>query len=202
MLKGLKLTWYNLMSYKYRDIILKNGNVILGHYYFDMAEDIIIPEYEIKLNNPGNDGNFPQKCFEEARFPQEYFDGHLIISFFDIKKNRPAIIANKKDVDDIKRQMEIERPDIEEFINKNKEDFRQLTDDDDQKDAVGIDLDTLFIPAVDPRDDYKESADRTIEMINKANQPGNMFGNFKIEPLHLILLAGGALIVSKYMGMW
>jgi hypothetical protein len=204
MLKGLKLTWYNLMSYKYRDIVLKNGNVILGHYYFDMSEPIVIEEYSIKFDNIGSEENFPQKCFESGAYPTEYYDGHLVQSFLDIKHNKPGVIASEEKINQVKKKMESEKDDIAEFLDEHMDLYREQIDADEPKKAVGVDWCTLFIPAVDPRDDFKDDEDRTIDMITKAtnNMGGGIFGNFKLEPLHVALIIGGLAIVTKLMGYW
>jgi len=187
-LKGLKLTWYNLMSYKYRDIVLKSGQVILGHWYFDMSEKIQIDEYQLLFKTP-----LPH---------QEYHDGHLVISYYDIRANRAAeIMSNEQilgEVDEMLNNHEAAK----EFIEQHKDYFKDLCDLDTPRDSVGIELDSLYIPWVSPMEDYKDSVDRTIEKINKATNQGGMFGDFKFEWWHVGLLAGVALVATKMMGYW
>jgi hypothetical protein len=192
------------MSYKYREIILKNGNVILGHYYFDMSEPIVIEEFKIKFDNIGTEENFPQKCFESGTYPTEYYDGHLVQSFLDIKHNKPGILVTDEKLEAILSKMKEEKPEIEAFLDEHMDLYREQIDADEPKKAVGVDWCTCFIPAVDPRDDFKDDEDRTIDMITKAtnNQGGGLFGNFKLEPLHVVLLIGAGAIVTKLMGYW
>jgi hypothetical protein len=177
------------MSYKYRDITLKSGQVILGHWYFDMSEKIQIDEYQLLFKTP-----LPH---------QEYHDGHLIQSFYDIRANRAAEIMSKDAILGSVEEMADNHEAAQTFINQHKEYFKDLCDLDAPRDSVGIELDSLYIPWVSPMEDYKDSADRSIEKINKAmNGGGGLFGDFKLEWWHIGLLIGGGLAITKMMGYW
>jgi hypothetical protein len=176
------------MSYKYRDITLKSGQVILGHWYFDMNEKIQIDEYQLLFKTP-----LPH---------QEYHDGHLIISFYDIRANSAAeMMSREKILDNVGSMLDNHKV-AQAFIDQHKEYFKDLCDLDAPRDSVGIELDSLYIPWVSPMEDYKDSADRTIEKINKATNQGGMFGDFKFEWWHIGLLLGAVLVGSKLMGYW
>jgi hypothetical protein len=177
------------MSYKYRDIILKSGQVVVGHYYFDINEEIRIDEHQLLFKTPS-----PY---------QEYYDGHLIMSFYDMRANRPAEILSKEQILGTVEAMVDNHAAAQEFIDQHKEYFKELCDLDEVRDSVGIELDSLYIPWVSPMEDYKDSADRSIEKINKAMNGGDgLFGNFKLEWWHVGLLIGAVLVGSKLMGYW
>jgi hypothetical protein len=180
--------WYNLMSYKYRDIILKSGQVILGHHYFDMSEKIVIEEYKLLFKTP-----LPH---------QEYHDGHLIQSFYDIRANRPAEIMSKDAILGTVDAMIDDHSKAEDFIKQHKTYFKDLCDLDAERDSAGVEFDSLYIPWVSPMEDYKDSADRTIEKINQATNEAGLFGGFKLTPWHLLLALGALVLATKFMHLW
>jgi hypothetical protein len=202
MLSGLKLMWYNLMSYKYRDVRIKSGNVVLGHYYFDVSEDIVIPGYQLKFHkpvSPEDNTRFPHSRVDVPLF-EELVDGHILEATYDISANRPAICVTNEQKEKIKAAMLEAKDDVKEFLEQHKEYFRELCDLDEQRDSVGIDFDTYFIPAVDPHDDYKDHVDTTIEKINKAtNSGGGLFGNFKLEWYHWLIVGLAAFVAARYV---
>ncbi len=188
MLSGLKLWYYNIMSYKYRDIVLKSGQVVLGHWYFDVSEKIIIPSLKMAFKTP--------------KEHQVYHDGHHLISFCDIKSNRAAEIKSDAEKIESIQEMLNNKPEAKKFVDQHKEYFKDLCDLDESRDSVGVEFDSLYIPWVSPQDDYKDAVDTTIEQINRATNHNGMFGDFKFNLWYVLLFIGGALVVTKYFKMW
>lgn len=203
MLKGLKLSKFQLSGYKYRICHFMNENSFFEDYNFELYEDIIIK----------NGVTEPRKYRKpDAKKNEFVLKNNIEHVYYDYDNINPKLILSPDEYEKVKNEWINEKPLIDTYFNQMKlNDKDYIVNDDGEleikvhdEDYTGdlIDKDTSRIVKVSPEWYYKNDNRQPYMKIGQMPDKPFLQGIFgELNSTSIAIIMGALLLIVLVIGV-